>query len=306
MKKTKLMLSVVMVMCLAISVFAMPNDFKGNCEKDKKCPAERCDMDKDDIMFVLTMFDCPQPDKDFCHKEKFKFGCHQPGNDLCHKHHFNGDMKEHRNFGEHKNFRPWEDKLNLTDEQKAKLKGLKEKEFALKKDFFDKIKSINEEFANENPNEKNIKSMQKEAKKLSQEIIDNYINNKKQLREVLSFEQYSKMFTKKTRFDMFAEKLNLTDEQKEKVKTLFEQNKEKSESMKKAVFEDKIKLEKELEKETVDTNAVNNLSNEISQLSQDIVKNNINMKVELKNILTAEQYNKLNEKPKAFKQHHKK
>lgn len=289
MKRIKFMLSLFVVLCFTVSVFAMPNDFKGKFEKDGKCPVKKCGMENDDIMFVLTMFDCPQRENDFCHKP-----------------HFKGDMKEHKNFGEHKNFRHWEDKLNLTDEQKAKLKELKDKEFALKKDFADKIKAINDEFANENPNEKNIKNMQKEAKKMSQEILDNYINNKKQLRQILSFEQYTKMFTKKTRYDMLAERLNLTDDQKEKVKTLFEQNKEKSENMKKTIFEDKIKLEQELEKETVDTNAVNNLSNEISQLSQDIVKNNINMKVELKNILTAEQYSKFIEKPKTFKHHHKK
>jgi len=289
MKKIKLMVSMFVVLCFTVSVFAMPNDFKGKFEKGNKCPFENCGMEKDDIMFVLTMFDCSQKENNFYHK-----------------HHFNGDMKEHKNFGGHRNFRHWEDKLNLTDEQKNKLKELKDKEFVLKKDFADKIKAINDEFANENPNEKNIKSMQKEVKKLSQEILDNYINNKKQLRQILSFEQYTKMFTKRTRYDILAEKLNLTDEQKEKVKTLFEQNKEKSENMKKTIFEDKIKLEQELEKETVDTNAVNNLSNEISQLSQDIVKNNIAVKVELKNILTVEQYSKFIEKPKPFKHHHKK
>jgi len=289
MKKIKLMVSMFVVLCFTVSVFAMPNDFKGKFEKGNKCPFENCGMEKDDIMFVLTMFDCSQKENNFYHK-----------------HHFNGDMKEHKNFGGHRNFRHWEDKLNLTDEQKNKLKELKDKEFVLKKDFADKIKAINDEFANENPNEKNIKSMQKEAKKLSQEILDNYINNKKQLRQILSFEQYTKMFTKRTRYDILAEKLNLTDEQKEKVKTLFEQNKEKSDNMKKTIFEDKIKLEQELEKETVDTNAVNNLSNEISQLSQDIVKNNIAVKVELKNILTVEQYSKFIEKPKPFKHHHKK
>ena len=289
MKKIKLMVSMFVVLCFTVSVFAMPNDFKGKFEKGNKCPFENCGMEKDDIMFVLTMFDCSQKENNFYHK-----------------HHFNGDMKEHKNFGGHRNFRHWEDKLNLTDEQKNKLKELKDKEFVLKKDFADKIKAINDEFANENPNEKNIKSMQKEVKKLSQEILDNYINNKIQLRQILSFEQYTKMFTKRTRYDILAEKLNLTDEQKEKVKTLFEQNKEKSDNMKKTIFEDKIKLEQELEKETVDTNAVNNLSNEISQLSQDIVKNNIAVKVELKNILTVEQYSKFIEKPKPFKHHHKK
>lgn len=282
------MVSMFVVLCFTVSVFAMPNDFNGKFEKGKKCPFERCGMENDDIMFVLTMFDCPQKENNFCHK-----------------HHFNGDMKEHINFGEPKYFRHWENKLNLTEEQKTKLKELKDKEFALKKDFADKIKAINDEFANENPNEKNIKSMQKEAKKLSQEILDNYINNKKQIRQILSFEQYTKMFTKRTKYDILAERLNLTDEQKEKIKNLFEKNKEKNESLKKTLFEDKIKLEKELEKETVDTNIVNTLSQEISQISQDIVKNDIDIKIELKNVLTLEQYNKFTAPHKYFKAHKK-
>ena len=288
MKKIKMIVSMLMVLCFTVSVFAMPNA-EGKFEKGKKCPFEKCNIEKDDIMFVLTMFDCPQTENNF--------GC---------KDHFKNDMKGNKHFNDHKNFKLFEEKLNLTDEQKNKLKELKEKEFAAKKEFADKIKLINEELAKENPNDKNIKNMQKEAKKLSQEIIDNYVNNKKQIKTILSAEQYNKMFTKKNRYDILSEKLDLNDEQKAKLKSLFDQNREKTENMKKALFENKFKLEKELEKETVDKNIVDSLSKEISQISQDIVKNNIDMKIELKNILTAEQYDKFTGKPKFFKHHHKK
>lgn len=282
MKKIKLMLSMFVVLCFTVSVFAMPKDFKGNFEKGANCTFKKCDMQNDDIMFVLTMFDCPQ------HENNFGSG-----------HHFENGMREHKNFN------PIDARLNLTDEQKTKLKELKDKEFTLKKEFADKIKALNEEFAKEKLDDKTIKNKQKEIKKLSQEYIDNYVNNKKQIREILSFEQYNKMFTKKTRYDMLAERLNLNDEQKEKIKNLFEQNREKNGNLKKTLFEDKIKLEKELEKETADTDTVNNLSNEISRISQDIVKNDIDMKIELKNILTAEQYNKFTAPHKHFKGHKK-
>lgn len=279
MKKLKMLLSLVMMFFFSVSIFAMPP--KGSGPDCKINPP-----DKDNVYCEKTIFiwDLLQPEqKEFHHKRMKcdnKFGKKGFNKDKC--------------FFENKL-----EKLNLTDKQKEDLKNLKEANIKtmqdLRKEFMEKFKALNDEFLKEKYASKQINSLNKDLQKISSKILDNKIAEKKELRKILSFEQYNKLFKQKTKYDILAEKLSLTDEQKEKVIKITESAKENVAILKEQIIQKSKSLEEEFNKDNVNKENIISISNEISEISKNIFDIDINTKLELKSVLSAEQYNKLTE-----------
>ncbi len=94
-------------------------------------------------------------------------------------------------------------------------------------------------------------------------------------------------------FDKISKELNITDEQKQKINELMQ-----SDLAKKKVLRDQIRqkselIDEELIKEKFDMNVINNLSTEIQQLNAEISKINIESKLNVRNILTFDQYSRM-------------
>lgn len=278
MKKSTLFLSLAMMLSLSVSVFAEFSQDQNSCMIP---PPPQCQQEKDfnDDMTSVWDIDMSQNEGRPCewnmdfHKKQFekgKFG----------KKHFDKKFKD----------------LNLTDKQKEDLKGLKKANFESKKElekqFRTKVKALNDEFLKEKYSAKEVKNLTKEIKNLSAKLIDNKIAKKEGMRKVLTSEQYNKIFKIKTPFDMLAERLGLSAEQKEKVAKIFEEKKDKEIEFKKQLREKDMLLKQEFDKENIDKNAISKLSEEISNITKELFKLDINTKMELKSILTPEQYNK--------------
>lgn len=282
MKKAKMLLSCAIMLMFSVSIFA------GQCpEKDLDCMApmqdEQC-CDKNEMFFMcnenMAKEKCPM------------FNCHMK---RCFMKNFCGNNSRHFKRGCcEKMFK----KLNLTDKQKEDLKTLKEttikKQQELMKTIMNEKKAISEELLKEKYSEKVIKKSVKNIKDASNKIIDNKIANKQALKKILTNEQYIKMFKPKTRCDMLAERLNLSEEQKEKVATIMENSdKETKEFMDKKIEKKKLLME-ELKKEDCNNDTVSQLMQDISDVSNELFKLKIGTKMELKSVLSFEQYNKMN------------
>ena len=189
-------------------------------------------------------------------------------------------------------------KLNITDTQKEALKSLKEssikKQQELTKAIMDEWKIIEEELFKEKYSQKVIKKSIKNIKALSNKIIDNKITKKQSLKKILSNEQYVKMFKPKTKYDMLAERLNLSNEQKEKVTTIIDDSDKRTKELICKKFENKKLLKEELEKENCNKEIVAQLMKDISSLADELFKLKIDTKIKLKDVLSFEQYNKMN------------
>lgn len=277
MKKLKMLLSFTMMFVFSVSIFAMPA--KENEPDCKINPPE-----KDNVYCEKTIFiwDFLQPDKrDFCHRKM------KPGNNFDEK-----GFKKDKCF-----FKDKMETLNLTDKQKEDLKNLKEANIKtmqdLQKEFIEKFKEMNDEFLKETYASKQINSLNKDLQKISSKILDNYIEEKKELRKILSFEQYNKLFKQKNKYDIMAEKLCLTDEQKEKVEQIMEAAKKNVMILKEQIIQKSKSLEEEFNKDNVNKRNINLISNEISEISKNIFNIDIDTKLELKAILSDEQYKKI-------------
>ena len=299
MKKTKMLLSCAMMLMFSVSVFAGQwqkncSDYmtlsqdeqccqKENCCKDECCQQEQC-CNKKGMFFMcgnMEQEECPM----FNHHH-FKIGCTRDFNKNCGK-------KFKKGFCE-KMFK----KLNITDTQKEALKSLKEssikKQQELTKAIMDEWKIIEEELFKEKYSQKVIKKSIKNIKALSNKIIDNKITKKQSLKKILSNEQYVKMFKPKTKYDMLAERLNLSNEQKEKVTTIIDDSDKRTKELICKKFENKKLLKEELEKENCNKEIVAQLMKDISNISNELFKLKIDTKIKLKDVLSFEQYNKMN------------
>ena len=275
MKKVKMLLSLVIMLGLAASLFAeeFPQDVY-----DTVFSPQKSSVYNDDIMVV---YDIESPQQDFAFYE--------------------------RNFPEPErvfNKRFLENKLNklkITDKQMEEFKNLQEetkKEINdLTKNFKSKIKALNNEFFKEKYSSKEVKSLSKDIKSISAKIIDSTVARKEALRKILTSKQYNKLFKPKTRYDVLADKLDLSEEQKEKVIELIESKKEKEKPLRQQLREKEGLIKQEFEKDIIDMEVITKLSDEISNISKELLKLNVDLKVELKSILSPEQYKKLS-KPK--------
>lgn len=274
MKKSTLFLSLAMMLSLSVSLFAEFPKEQNSCMIP---PPPQCQQERDfnDDMIPVWDIDMFQNEGRPC-EEKMDFQKKQ---------------FEKGKFGK-KHFKD----LNLTDKQKEDLKTLKkansESKKELEKQFRTKVKALNDEFLKEKYSAKEVKNLTKEIKNLSAKLIDNKIAKKEGMRKILTSEQYNKMFKVKTHFDVLAERLGLSAEQKEKVVKIFEKKKEKERALNKQLREKDMLLKQEFDKENIDKDTISKLSEEISNIRKELFKLDIDTKIELKSVLTTEQYNK--------------
>ncbi len=268
MKKTKILLSLVMLFGLTVSVFA-----EKPYMKDKDCFIPPPQFQEREIIDEDGKIDIFDTDMGYRGKNYFKY----------HKKHFNKKRFE-KKFAD----------LNLTDKQKEDLKALKKDyrkiKYKLVKEFNSKTKKLNEEYFKEKYNDKEIKSITKDLKELSAKIIDTDIEKKDGMRKILTAEQYNKLFKPKTHYDRLAERIGLSEEQKEKFTKILESKREKEQDLRKQLNEKEFSLRQEFDKENIDKKAITKLSDEISKISKDLYKLDVDTKIELKSILSPEQY----------------
>ncbi len=292
MKKTKMLLSCAMMLMFAVSVFAGQkqekcSDYMGvpqdeQCcnkagQKQEKCQDEQC-----------------------CNGHEHFFMCN---NDVAEK---NPKFKRHPFIkGSMRDCKPFKkcccekmfSKLELTDKQKEDLKKLDEatikKQQELMQIIMNENKTINEELLKDKYDSKVIKKSVKNIKSASNKLTDNQIANKKSLKKILTNEQYIEIFKPKTKYDILAEKLNLSNEQKEKVKTIMEDNDKKIKGLVEKKIEKKNALEDEIEKENCNKDTVSKLMKDISSLSAELFKLKIDTKMKIKSVLTFEQYSQM-------------
>jgi Spy/CpxP family protein refolding chaperone len=272
MKKAKMLLSFAVLFGLTSSLLAeIPKDMKKECFVP---PQQRENRDCDEEMMFACDIDIPQ--QDFGSYEKLS-------------------PEAERDFD--KKF--LEDKLNklkLTDKQKQDFKKLTEKSKKeineLTKKFKSKVRDLNNEFYKEKYNAKDVKNLVKDIKAISAKIIDSKAEKKEELRKILTDKQYNKMFKPKTKYDVLAERLGLTEDQKEKFIGILERKKEQEEPLKQQLRDFEKEIREEFEKDEIDMAVVTRLSNEISNITTKLFKIDLNSKIELKSVLSTEQYKK--------------
>ena len=96
-------------------------------------------------------------------------------------------------------------------------------------------------------------------------------------------------------YEKVSQDLTLTQDQQDRVKKLFDTNREKLTPIRDEKALKTIALEQEMEKENPDQALVNKLENEISQLSMSIFRITQDTKKELQTILTPAQYEAMEE-----------
>ena len=104
------------------------------------------------------------------------------------------------------------------------------------------------------------------------------------------------MKCEETMFDEFSEDLRLTDEQKEKLKSLKDAEREEFMKIKQTMKEKKDFLHKELQKYDHDQVAVDGIVKELLNLEEQMLKNKVNVMISMKSILSQEQFETMQEK----------
>jgi len=266
MKMEKVFLSLSLFLALSVTSFAMPPEMgKQDFDNDGKA---KCAV---------------KP----CHSEIFVFLGLAP--DL--------KMEPNRKEGERVNFRFLKD---LSPEQRDKIKQIKETNKAQNEKTIESIKAkfeaLDKELSKAKYNKKTITKLTKEITKLSNKKLTAKITEKQQIRDAIGNEQYKKMIQKPSKYDRFAQYLDLSQEQQDLIEKMFETNREKMDSVKKDLMEKKAALEQEFAKEDADFDVINDLSIEVADLSKAKFQIITDTKTQLKKILTNEQYKKLTEK----------
>ena len=266
MKMEKVFLSLSLFLALSVTSFAMPP------ETDKQA------FDNDAKVKCAV-----KP----CHSEIFVFLGLAP----------DFKMEPNRKEGERVNFRFLKD---LSPEQRDKIKQIKETNKAQNEKTIESIKAkfeaLDKELSKAKYNKKTITKLTKEITKLSNKKLTAKITEKQQIRDAIGNEQYKKMIQKPSKYDRFAQYLDLSQEQQDLIEKMFDTNREKMDSVKKDLMEKKAALEQEFAKEDADFDVINGLSIEVADLSKAKFQIITDTKTQLKKILTNEQYKKLTEK----------
>lgn len=275
MKMEKLFLSLLLVLTVSVVTFAMPPD-NNNFEKGNR--------------------DCNKFEKKFC-PSQFQ-GCEMfmllgLGPEIKNESKYHNFKKE-CDFKKECNLRFIKD---LSQAQKDRIKQISESNReineTIRADIKNKFDELDKELSKDNYSKKTITKLTKEINLLCNKKIAAKVSEKQQIRDVLTSKQFSKMITEPSKYDIFAERLNLTQEQQEKIESLFEKNKKELEILKKDLTDKKAALEEEFNKEVADFNFINKLSTDISELSKNKFQIIVDTKAELKKILNSEQFNKL-------------
>ncbi len=104
-----------------------------------------------------------------------------------------------------------------------------------------------------------------------------------------------KEIKKKKSFDEIAKDINLTDEQKQQIETMAKADKDKKKEIRNQMKEKFKAIDAELLKENYDINVVNNLTAEVQTLQSEMSKMNIDGKIQMRNILTYDQFKQIEE-----------
>ncbi|MBO7611190.1 MAG: Spy/CpxP family protein refolding chaperone [Elusimicrobia bacterium] len=281
MKKVKMLLSLVVMLGLATSLFA--EEFLQDAYDTIFSP-QKSSVYNDDIMVI---YDIETHQQDFAFYER---NFPEPERDF------------NKRFLENKL-----NKMKVTDQQMEDFKNLQEeskKEINdLTKKFKSKIKFLNNEFFKENYGTKEVKNLAKEIKSITAKIIDSTIERKEALRKILTSKQYNNLFKPKTKYDVLADRLDLSEEQKGKIIKLIEAKRENEKPLRQQLKEDEALIKQEFEKDIIDMEVITKLSDEISNISKELLKLNLDLKVELKSILSPEQYKKLSKTTRSSASH---
>jgi Spy/CpxP family protein refolding chaperone len=97
----------------------------------------------------------------------------------------------------------------------------------------------------------------------------------------------------KVDFEKISKELNITEEQKQKINELMKSDLEKKKELRQQIKQKSEAIDEELMKEKFDMNTINSLATEIQQLNAEIAKINIESKLKVRNILTFEQYSRM-------------
>ena len=292
MKKSTMLLSLVMMLSLSASAFAVNNK---DCFVPPQVQQEESLQDVYDTIFstqksnvynddIMVVYDIEMPQQDFAFYER---NFPEPERDF------------NKRFLENKL-----NKLKVTDRQMEEFKNLQlesKKEINdLTKKFKSKIKALNNEFFKENYSTKEVKNLSKDIKSISAKIIDSTVAKKEGLRKILTSKQYNRLFKPKTGYDVLVDRLDLSEEQAEKIIKLIEEKREKEKPLRQQLREDEALIKQEFEKDIIDMEVITKLSDEISNISKELLKLDVDLKVGLKSILSPEQYKKLS-KPRTPK-----
>jgi Spy/CpxP family protein refolding chaperone len=95
---------------------------------------------------------------------------------------------------------------------------------------------------------------------------------------------------KRQELDKAVQSLNITNEQKQQMKQLMESDIAKRKELKEKSKEKMEAIDNELAKEKYDISVIENLVKEIEQINLEILKIKIDGKIKMRNILTREQF----------------
>jgi len=101
---------------------------------------------------------------------------------------------------------------------------------------------------------------------------------------------------KEGKMDKIMQELGLTDEQKEKLKEMKDAQRESGKEIRAQQREKREEMRKELEKTEPDLTKINKLIDEMAELDKQKTKNRVQGILDMKKVLTPEQYKALNEK----------
>ena len=102
----------------------------------------------------------------------------------------------------------------------------------------------------------------------------------------------------KQNFEKLIKELNITEDQQEKIKQNMQADVAKKKQLREQIKEKANAIDEELLKENFDIEEINDLCEEIQKLNAEITKINIEGKIQVRNILTLEQFTKMDQNRK--------
>ena len=94
-------------------------------------------------------------------------------------------------------------------------------------------------------------------------------------------------------FDKISQELNITEDQKQKINELMQADIAKKRELRQQIRQKSESIDEELMKEKPDMKKINDVSTEIQKLNAEIAKINIKSKLNVRSILTYDQYSRM-------------
>jgi Spy/CpxP family protein refolding chaperone len=106
----------------------------------------------------------------------------------------------------------------------------------------------------------------------------------------------------KQRHEDFIKELGLTQEQQDKLDALRKAHREENKDLREALKEKRQALKKELAKPVSDNNAISAIATEMKDIQAQLIDNRINNILQVKEVMTPEQYQKFQQKCESAKE----